>query len=34
VETLQFANAKIHNVLQNNNTKGNETPAENIVNIF
>jgi hypothetical protein len=33
VETLQFANAKIHNVSQNNNKTG-ETSAEKIVNIF
>ncbi len=33
METLQFANAKIHNVSQNNNKTG-ETSAEKIVNIF
>jgi hypothetical protein len=35
VETLQFANAKIHNVSQNNNNnKTGETSAEKIVNSF
>ena len=35
METLQFANAKMHNVSQNNhpNNKTSETPAEKIVNI-
>jgi hypothetical protein len=35
VETLQFANAKIHDVSQNNtNNKTNEIPTEKIVNIY
>jgi len=35
VETLQFANAKIRNVSQNNNNnKTGETTAEKIVNIY
>ncbi|CAF1060745.1 unnamed protein product [Adineta ricciae] len=31
VETLQFANAKIHNVSQNNNNRTTETTAEKII---
>ncbi|CAF1089718.1 unnamed protein product [Adineta ricciae] len=31
VETLQFANAKIHNVSQNNNNRSAETTAEKII---
>ena len=34
METLQFVNAKIHNVSQTNNNKSDETPAEKIVNIY